>query len=437
MALSLATRTLRRPDAAPLAAEADICVVGAGIAGVSAAIESARLGARVLLVDAAPALGGQSVGSMIGTFCGLFANGPSPAQVTHGIADEILAHLRRNGAVHLLRGRRNTTIVQYRIDALARWIETAVAAAGIQVLLGAVLRQVVREDRRIVALELATRHGDVRVRARGFVDASGDAVLAWLGGLPVREPTEPIYGTLMFTLEGVEEAALSGLDRTELKRRLAAKADQHGLVRHDGFAFSFPGAGEALVNMTHLETPLDPFGATASVGEGRAQVDRLVGFLKAEFPDIFAGARVKAYGLPGIRQTRWIEGAYQLTAEDVRRGRTFPDAIARCSWPIEVHSEAASAHWEEFGDDHMHYVPLRSLAPPETDNLLAVGRCIDADPVALSSVRVMGPCIAMGAAAAHALDLAGSGSVHQLDAAALRQRLRANLEERQAVRIDG
>ena len=55
----------------------------------------------------------------------------------------------------------------------------------------------------------------------------------------------------------------------------------------------------------------------------------------------------------------------------------------------------------------------------EADNVVAAGRCIDADLAALSSVRVMGPCIAMGAAAAHALDLAGSGSVHQIDTAAL------------------
>jgi FAD dependent oxidoreductase len=63
------------------------------------------------------------------------------------------------------------------------------------------------------------------------------------------------------------------------------------------------------------------------------------------------------------------------------------------------------------------------------DNLVAAGRCIDGDATALSSVRVMGPCIAMGAAAAHALDLAGSGSVSDIDPAALRARLIRNLED--------
>ena len=68
--------------------------------------------------------------------------------------------------------------------------------------------------------------------------------------------------------------------------------------------------------------------------------------------------------------------------------------------------------------------------PEECTNVVAAGRCIDADAAALSSVRVMGPCIAMGMAAANALDLAGSGSIHELDAAALRDRVRDNVEKR-------
>ena len=66
--------------------------------------------------------------------------------------------------------------------------------------------------------------------------------------------------------------------------------------------------------------------------------------------------------------------------------------------------------------------------PADADNLVAAGRCIDGDVAALSSVRVMGPCIAMGAAAAHALDLAGAGSVHQIDPAALASRVYDNVE---------
>lgn len=428
MAVSIPTRVVRRTATKPLAVSAELCIVGAGIAGVAAALEAARLGKRVILVDGAPSLGGQSVLAHIGTFCGLFANGRNPPQITHGIADDILRDLGGAGALHYIHGRRNTTIVQYRIGALGRWIEESVRRAGVAVLLGAVLRQTRRQDRRLRSLRVATRHGEVEVRAGAFIDATGDAALAWTAGLPVREPVGvAIKGTQMVVVEGIDEAALAVLGQGAILARLAERGGDHGLEREGGFAFAFPGSGTVLLNLTHLETPLDPLGASAMVLEAHALADRLLEFLRREFPAVFAAARIGSYAQPGVRQTRSIVGAYQLTAADVREGCDFPDAIARCAWPIELHDKAASVHWEEFGDDHMHYVPLRSLAPPELDNLLAVGRCIDADPVALSSVRVMGPCIAMGAAAAHALDLAGADSVHQIDIDKLRRRVADNL----------
>ena len=216
--------------------------------------------------------------------------------------------------------------------------------------------------------------------------------------------------------------------RVELTERARAKATQYGLVRTDGFAFTFPGRGTALVNLTHVETPLDPIAASRNALLGKTQADRVLHFLKCEFAHAFGSARVRSYGLPGIRQTRWIAGRQQLTLADVRAGTRFPDAIARTAWPIELHDRPEGYVWEAFRDDHVHYVPFGSLLPAEAANLVAAGRCIDGDSAALSSVRVMGPCIAMGAAAAHALDLAGNGSVAQIDMASLRDRVRDNIE---------
>jgi FAD-dependent oxidoreductase family protein len=426
--LSTATRIVSRDPGSPATRiTADICVLGSGIAGVSAALEAARLGFKVVLVDALPALGGQAVNSLIGTFCGLYANGPDGHQLTHGIADEILRDLGAEGALHTRLGP-NTKIVLYDEIRLARWIEEAVRKAGIAVLLGAVQRGVRREDRRIKSIDLATRYGDVALAATGFVDASGDAALAWGAGLECREPAGgPIYGTQMFVLEEIDETRQP--TREEVVSRLRERAERYGLVRRDGFAFAFPGRGLALVNMTHVETPLEPIAASRNALEGKAQADHVVRFLKEEFPDAFGHARVRSYGFPGIRQTRWIVGRAQLTIDDVRAGTRFADAVARTAWPVELHNRPDGISWEVFGEDHMHYVPFGSLAPAEVDNVVAAGRCIDGDAAALSSVRVMGPCIAMGAAAAHALDLAGNGSVHQIDVAALGRRLRDNLED--------
>ncbi len=424
-AITTATRVVRRePRAKAQRVAAEICVVGAGISGVSAALEAAALGRKVVLIDGLPALGGQAVNSIIGTFCGLFSNGPDPYQFTHGIADGILKNLGAQGALHYRRGA--WTTVMYDEVALSRWIEEAVRDAGITVLLGAVMRDVIRDGGRIREIELATRYGDVTVAADGFVEASGDAALAWMAGFDCREPEGPIYGTQMIVLEGIDEAQQP--TRDALSERLAEKAKEYGLVRADGFAFVFPGRGTALVNMTHVETPLEPVAASRNAIEGKHLTDAVLNFLKSEYPKAFGTARVRAYGFPGIRQTRWIVGHKHLTVDEVRAGTRFKDAVARTAWGIEIHDRAEGIYWEPFPAEHIHYVPFGSLVPKGADNLVAAGRGSDGDGAALSSVRVMGPCIAMGAAAAHALDLAGAGSVTQIDMGALARRLSDNLD---------
>jgi adenine deaminase len=70
------------------------------------------------------------------------------------------------------------------------------------------------------------------------------------------------------------------------------------------------------------------------------------------------------------------------------------------------------------------------MTPKDADNIVAAGRAVDGDAYALSAIRVMGPCIAMGAAAAHALDLAGAGAVSDIDLATFQRRLTDNLDRR-------
>jgi glycine/D-amino acid oxidase-like deaminating enzyme len=70
------------------------------MSGVSAALEAARLGRRVVIVDAAPALGGQAVGSIIGTIIGLSRTANALIRITHGIADGMIADLTAEGSMH-------------------------------------------------------------------------------------------------------------------------------------------------------------------------------------------------------------------------------------------------------------------------------------------------------------------------------------------------
>ena len=402
--------------------------MGAGIAGVSAALEAARLGRRVVLVDAAPVLGGQAIGSIVGTIIGLFTHGPQPYQITHGIADDLIADLTAEGSLNRRVSMTGTITFQYDEVRLARWIERHVETAGIQALLGAVMTSVSFEDRRVRHIELATRFGAVRVVANGYVDASGDASLSYEAGLEVREPDAAVYGSMNFLIEGYDTETVKDLVIKEVHDRLAERGSQYGLVRHDGFLMHFPGKNIMLANVTHFETPLDPLAWAQMVFEGRRQADNVIRFLRAEFPHIFRNAQVRVYGNPGLRQTRWIVSRRQLTLDEIRAGHRPADAAARCAWWVELHNAPDLVHWEKFAPDHVYYIPLACMVPKDADNIVAAGRCVDADVSALSAIRVMGPCIAMGAAAAHALDLAGTGAVHAIDYATLQQRLAGNLD---------
>ena len=145
--------------------------------------------------------------------------------------------------------------------ALGRWLEKTVRDLGIQVVTGAVLQDVVMRDGRVFSAGLATRYGNLRVRADGFVDASGDAALTWQAGLPCWVPERPIYGSQQVIVENLSEEHKP--EPGEVDALFAARGEEFGLLRRGGLAFFFPGRGTAVLNVTHIDAPLDPAGRLA------------------------------------------------------------------------------------------------------------------------------------------------------------------------------
>ncbi|MCD9889459.1 FAD-dependent oxidoreductase, partial [Bradyrhizobium diazoefficiens] len=202
-----------------------------------------------VLVDSLPALGGQAVNSIIGTFCGLFSNGSDGYQFTHGIADDLLGDLGAQENALFYRRGPHTTVVYYDEVALGRWVEKAMLAAGVTVIVGAVMRNV----RVAGGVDEAVRLDlDVTV-AGGEIDPghapTGDAALVWQAGFACREPDDgPIYGTQMLIVENIDESKVPS--REELPARMREKAGDYGLLRREGLSFVIPGRGVAAMNMT-------------------------------------------------------------------------------------------------------------------------------------------------------------------------------------------
>ena len=108
----------------------------------------------------------------------------------------------------------------------------------------------------------------------------------------------------------------------------------------------------------------------------------------------------------GVRETRRIRGRYALTEEDVLGGRKFEDGICRSAWPVELHVADGRTDWRFLEDGLWYTVPYRCLLPEGIENLLVAGRCVSATREAFASVRVLGPCMSEGQAAATAVALA-------------------------------
>ncbi len=310
---------------------ADICVLGAGISGVAAALEAAKLGRKVVIVDGAPAIGGQAIGSIIGTIIGLYTHGPEAYQITHGIADDLIKDLTAEGSFSGCIIRRS--YFQYDEVRLGRWMERKIEAAGVHAVVGATLTAVKFKNRRVEHLDFVTRFGPLRVVANGLRRLFRRRYALLRGRTRGARTRRARVRDVEFPHRGLQHGDTVGeLVMKDVHAQLIAKGKDYGLVRHDGHLMHFPGKNFMLANIGHFETPLDPLADREHGVRGPPSGGQHLRFLRAEFPRIFANARVRTYGNPGIRQTRWIVGS---TPAD---GRRHPQdgSSARCRRALRV-----------------------------------------------------------------------------------------------------
>lgn len=420
----------------------DVIVVGSGSAGATAAIAAARTGARTLLVEKLPFLGGTST-AVLDTFYGFYTPGTSSRRVVAGIGAEVVQELRRLGSVV---ERPNTygagTGVTYLAEHLKVAWERLVLDAGVQVLLHAQVQAASVEDARTTTLLLATKAGLRTVSGQVVVDASGDADVCFFGGFGYElagdlRPAQTL--TTTFKLVNVDTERRRSISKDELHARMADAAQRgYALPRKEGSDHITPVEGMMATVMTRVEhvyrdgdtivNATDPEVLTSAEVEGRRQAVEYSRFLVDCVPGYENASLVSFSTQIGVRETRRAYGDYRLTREDVLAARQFPDSIGLCGAPIEDHhgKGGAGTTWEYLPDGAAVGIPLRALIARDADNLLVAGRCFSASHSAQASVRSMAQCMAMGQAAGTAAALAAreQGNVRAVAADVVRDRLR-------------
>lgn len=425
----------------PVFGEYDIAVVGGGPAGIAAAAAAAGHGRHVLLIERYGFLGGMGTAAGVTNFCGLHANVHGDIrQVVHGVVDNLLARIASLGGLnepHLIFGK--TKAQAYDTAAYKIAADDLLVSRGAKILFHAYAAGVVMQGGGIDALLIETKSGRMAVRARMFIDCSGDADVAAFAGAPfdIGGDDGMLFPSMMFRLNGVDAEAAGEAWRTV--PALMDEAEKRGIrfPRKGAILRPQKHAIEWRVNVTQLATrngrALDGTDAEElSMGEieGRKQVLAFFEFLKANAPG-FANAYI--VDIPpqlGIRETRRIRGTYRLTREDVISCASFQDTIGVNGWPIEAHV-AGDVKWEwpdipnARGYNHL---PYRMLLPANVRNLLVAGRCASMTHEGQSAARVSGACFVMGQAAATGAHFALADGVAPSDIAVarLQEALRVN-----------
>lgn len=385
----------------------DVVVAGGGAGGVGAALGAARAGARVLLIEKYGFLGGAATNSQVLAYCGFFQQGPEPIKAVEGAADLVLDALRDLGLTcdPFCSPTTSNWIILLEPESVKLALDRVLAAHKVDVLLHTRVAAVTRTADRIQSVTLAGMDGRSRVTAEAFVDATGDANLSLVAGVPCR--TGNAEGKLQAISAPIR---VGGRDKSVPIDREAIKAafrTYNGLwpsARVDGGIYTeVPNTGELWWMM--FDHPLaDLSSASFSKAEraSREAAHEYVALLRNHVQGFEQAYLVSTGPQIGIRESRHPAARYELTGEDLANGRQREDGVAKAAWPMEDHSIAGQPLYTPIGGDGWASIPLDSLRAKGLDNLFFAGRTIGADDKAYASIRVMGTAFASGDAAGYA-----------------------------------
>jgi hypothetical protein len=433
-----------------------VVVLGAGPAGIAAALAAARLGAHVTLVERHGFLGGNmTLGLCMHTFQNKLGQ-----RVIEGIPAEFVRRLQAVGAspgsvpirnAHMY----STTPVDVE---MVKLVATAMLAeAGVEIRVLSPVSAVGRRGATLESIQVPVKDGLGDLSGDVFVDATGDGEVAARAGAPV-EMGRPGDGrvqpaSVVFTVEHVDLAPALRRAGKGLAESVTPCSDGrtipvwfamtttpwNDLIEAKGYFLGRdrefwgnsirPGVFNLNVTRVAVGDPTDPVQYSAGLREGLRQVEQMLDFLSGHVPG-FEQARLLRIGpFLGLRESRRVTGDYLLSEDDVLAGTLFPDRIALGGYPIDIHDVTGgpAIAFRGIQGGGTYSIPYRSLLPRGVSNLLLAGRCMSTTHGAHGGTRVMVTSMAVGEAAGTAAALAASRGVppRELSVADLQHQLRA------------
>jgi len=414
--------------------KADIVVIGAGPAGMAGAWAAAKNGADTLLIERYGFCGGMATTGIVDSILGHYLNEKQPAVA--GFLKALVEKMAECGGCE----KWETTFKKYGIsfdpEIMKYAAEQLLLDAGVKFLYHSYFVSSHVDSGRITGIELANKNSKMTVEGKYFIDATGDADIAYFSnfqctkGRPQDGKTESMG--CVFKIAGIDEEKLTEEVVKKAREKLAELRNSGELkIFNEGLGGkrNTNRKGERSFNMTRFAGDgTNPIELTEAEIYLRKETFKIFQFLKKNVEG-FENSYISAFHInAGIRETRQIKGLYTLAEQNVIEGKKTDDSIARCTYWIDIHcplgrtvkvhlccKECETTEYCVMLNQYKNYLPSRNkLYPPENDwfsipmgclipekskNLVVAGRCISADHKAMGAIRVMATCMATGHAA--------------------------------------
>lgn len=445
----------------------DVVVVGGGAAGIAAAVSSAQSGAKTLVIESGPTVGGDLLSGLPIDGC---VNGLGE-WIVGGVAKELFENCKEmDGYIGPVFDWRLIWGVCVDPEVMKLATVEILARHKVTTLLYTFAEDVVMERGRVTGIIVVNKNQRTLITANVFIDCSGDGDIATLAGAPNEKgsPTgefQPV--SLVFRASGVDFQAFLEFVRDNPEQFILGESPVHNKTAAEcameiykaGYPFAGLNAKASLLK-TAIETG-EMFPCTAlymwptSMGRREIgfnttrvanmdatdtealsqtlttlvqQVKMALGFAKRHVPGVTNAHLSGVAPRIGIRETRRILGEYILQANDVAEGRKFADGIAKGGHHIDIHGSGTFQKRVPVIGGHSYDIPYGCLIPQSLSNVLIAGRCLSSTREANGSARVMGQCLATGEAAGTAAAMCvelGHSDVRKVPTQDLRQALRA------------
>ena len=427
----------------PVIFDTDVCVVGGGAAGTAAAVSSARQGAKAVIIERNALLGGlQTLGCVYPCMPTFIDDSDTPyiTELNRRMEQRQGARARNDVVTDFYYGGGQGL---YAAESLTLVYEELCAEAGADILYETTLVGAVVENGKIIECIVQTVEGLGKIRAKTFIDATGDALLSRFAGVRTEKGSEQtgrnqpmslrfemadvdvnkVCDFFTYTLkdkrmeppllkrlkEDIDAGRAPFMEFAKIKENEAffKQAAKDGRLTEDDIlyiqGFSVTGKPNTMA-MNCPEMPPLLFSATDAISRskaiifGRRMMRRIADFLVSDVPGFENAYISREAGMLGTRETWRIRGKYYLTAEDYRNGHHFPDAVCRTAYPIDIHDVKLN-FGKKLSKGEYYEIPYRALITNEISNLIVAGRCASGSFAAQASFRIQPTCMSMGEAA--------------------------------------